>query len=149
MRANDLDNVVVPRDALVWEGLFGLYPDEKTKRLEARFRAKGKWDNAVDCYTINEMLARKIWDLTWRFNVQIELVTWWGPDFRRALEDRMDRENMPFSRIWSDNPLVLARRLAVMPDLRTIYDPDPEHQFLFGSKGRILSPDQYELLGAL
>lgn len=149
MKGNDLDNIVVPRDVVVWEGLLGLLPDQKVANMEAKFRAKEKWDKAVACYEMNEMLARKVWDLVWRFSYELDLLTYHGRHFALALEKRMEEEQMPFRRVWSEQPNILARRLMLQPDIRTIYDPDPSHQFTYGGKGRVLLPDQYDLLGAL
>lgn len=150
MKGNDLGNLVVPRDVLVWEGLLGLIPDKRVAMQEQKFRAKEKWEQAVACYDVNEMLARKVWDLVWRYSFEIDLLTYHGHEFAKALEDRMDRENMPFRRVWSEQPNVLARRLATMPDVRTIYDPFPDHQFLYGGKGRVLEPESaHYLFGAL
>lgn len=146
MKGNDLDNLVVPRDILVFEGLVGLIPDEKMARQEIKFREKEDWDEAVSCYDINELLARRVWDMVWRYSIEVDLLTYHGPGFASALEDRMERENLPFRRIFSELPSVLARRLATMVDVRTIYDPFPDHQFLYGSKGRILLPEKAHLL---
>lgn len=150
MRGNDLGNRIVPRDVLVWEGLLGLLPDERTRKQEAKFRSRRKWQQAVDLYQINEIMARKIWDLAWRFDVEVNLLTFLGPEFAEALEARViDRENLPLRHVWSERPDAFARSLAYQPDLRHVYDPDPAHQFLYGAKGRILSPDQAHLFGAL
>lgn len=141
MRGNDLSNRVVPRDVVVWEGLVGVIPDVKIAAQEAKFRKKSKWTRAVACYEINELLARKVWQVTWQGSLQLDLLTYHGPEFAEALEARMDRENMPFSRVWSEEPARLARSLATMVDIRTIYDPFPDHRFLYGGKGQILTPD--------
>ena len=135
---------------VVFEGLFGLLPDVKIKGIEAKFQKRGKWKEAVGCYEINELLARKVWDLVWRFSIELDLLTYLGYDFAEALKERMDNERMPFSRVYHEQPQRLARSLATQVDIRTIYDPDPSHQFLYGGKGRILTPtDAHLLLGAL
>jgi hypothetical protein len=150
VKGNDLGNSVVPRDALVWEGLLGLINDPRVAKQEKKFREKEQWDNAVACYEVNELLARKIWDLTWRWSMEIELLTYLGVEFAQSLEKRMEREDMPFRRVWFDKPNLLARRIATMPNLRTIYDPDPNHQFLYGHRGRIIAPENaHYLLGAM
>lgn len=134
----------------MFEGLLGLLPDEKIARQEERFRSKKKWAEAVDCYDINELLARKVWDLVWRYSFEIDLLTYHGPGFARALEKRMDDDDMPFRRVWSEQPNILARKIAIMPSVRTIYDPYPEHRFLYGGKGRIIEVDKaHHLLGAM
>jgi hypothetical protein len=150
MQGNDLSNFVVARDVLVFEGLLGLIPDAKVARQEAKFREKKRWAEALACYEINELLARKIWDMVWRYSLEIDLVTYHPPGFAKVLEERMDRENLPLRKVWSEEPNMLARRLATMPDIRTIYDPFPDHQFLYGGKGRIISPEQaHRLFGSM
>lgn len=140
MQGNDLGNQVVPRDILVWEGLLGLIPDPKVAALEAKYRKRKKWEQAVGCYEVNELLARKIWQVTWDINLEVDLVTHLGFDFALALQARMDRENMPFREVWAEDPNVLARSLILQPNFRTIYTANAEHQFTFGGKGRILDP---------
>lgn len=150
MKGNDLGNVVVPRDVLVFEGLLGLLPDEKIARQEEKFRRRKKWEDAVACYEINELLARKIWQVTWDYNLQVDLVTHIGREFATALEHRMEVESMPFRAVWYENPNVLARGLAVQPDIRTVYTANENHQFTFGKKGRIIHPTTAHLyFGAL
>jgi hypothetical protein len=150
VKGNDLANLVVPRDVLVWEGLLGLLPDPRTKVQEAKFRKRKRWAEAVACYQVHELLARKIWDLVWRYSLEIDLLTYHGHDFAKALEERMDAESMPVRRVFSEDPNVFARSLAYQPDVRTVYDPDPAHQFLYGGKGRILVPESAHILfGAL
>jgi hypothetical protein len=150
VKGNDLANEVVPRDVLVFEGLLGLIPDPKVARMEAKFRAKGKWVEAVSCFEINEMLARKVWDMVWRYSLEIDLLTYHPPGFATELEKRVERENLPFRRVWSEEPNMLARRLSTLVDIRTIYDPFPDHQFLYGGKGRIISPESaHALFGSM
>jgi hypothetical protein len=150
VKGNDLDNLVVPRDVLVWEGLLGLIPDRKVAMQEQKFRKRKKWEQAVACYTVNELLARKIWQLVWDRASELDLLTYHGIEFARALEERMDGESMPFRRVFSEEPNVYARSLAVQPDVRTVYDPFPDHQFLYGGKGRILAPETaHYMLGAM
>lgn len=150
MRGNDLSSRVLPRDVLVWEGLLGLLPDVKIRAQEARYRKKEKWAEAVACYEINELLARKVWDLVGRLTMELELLTYHGPEFAGALESRIEREALPFSRVWSEQPNRLDRSLALQMDIRTIYHADAEHRFLYGGKGRVLNPTTaHYYLGAM
>lgn len=149
MKGNDLGNWVVPRDVLVWEGLLGLLPDPKVQALEARYRRRRKWDKAVACYEINELLARKIWDMSWRTGIRVDLITHLGYEFAEALKDRIDVEGIPFQQIWFETPAQLERRLSTLVDIRTIYHPDISRPFAYGGKGRVLSPDNaHYLFGA-
>lgn len=140
MQGNDLGNHVTPRDALVFEGLLGLLPDPKIAGQEAKYRKRKKWAEAVGCYEVNELLARKIWQVVWDTSLQVDLVTHLGHDFAHALEDRMERESMPFKGVWHEDPNVLARGLIVQPDIRTIYTGIAANQFTYGGKGRVLDP---------
>lgn len=146
MQKGDLDNVVVPRDMLVFEGLLGVIPDPKIARIEAKLRDKKKWADAVACYETNELLARKIWQMVWDYSLEIDLVTYHPKGFAKELEKRMERENLPLRRVYSEEPNMLARRLVTMPYVRTIYDPFPDHQFLYGGKTRIIQPHNAHLL---
>ncbi len=149
MRDNDLSSFIVPRDVIVWEGLLGVIPDERTALREAKLRRRHKWGKALACYETNEMMARKIWDLVWRFSMEIDLLTYVSREFSLELQTRVDNENLPLRRVWFEPANLLARRLAVAPDIRTIYDPDPAHQFTYVGKGRVLMPGDYNMLGAL
>jgi hypothetical protein len=134
----------------VWEGLLGLLPDAKVAAVEAKFRRRKKWKQAVACYEINELLARKIWDLSWRINIRTDLITHLGFDFGEALKERIDVEGLPFQAVWAETPEQLERRLATMVDIRTIYHPFTDRQFAYGGKGRVLLPQTaHQLFGAL
>lgn len=149
MKGNDLGNAVVPRDVLVWEGLLGIIPDPKIAKQEQKFRERKRWVNAVALYEVNEILARQVWRMVWNTGMEIDLLTYHGHEFAHALEDRIERESLPFRRVWSEQPNILARNLIYQPDIRSIYDPFPDHQFLYGAKGRILLPEQGTLFGAM
>lgn len=140
MQGNDLGNQVTPRDALVWEGLLGLLPDVRIVGMEAKYRKKRKWREAVSCYQVNELLARKIWQVTWDTSLRVDLITHLGHDFAEALQERMEQESMPFQHVWHEDPNVLGRSLVLQPDIRTIYTGITDHQFTYGGKGRVLDP---------
>lgn len=150
MQGNDLGNTTVARDMLVFEGLLGVIPDAKVAKQEQKFRAKKRWDAAVGCFETNELLARKIWDMVWRYSLEIDLITYHPQGFADALAERMDRESLPIRRVYAEEPSLLARRLTTMPNVRTIYDPFPDHQFLYGAKGRIILPNNaHHLFGSM
>lgn len=149
MQGNDLANVVVPRDLVVWEGLLGVIHDPKVAAREAKFRQRQRWEKAVACYDLNEILARQISYLDWKHNLEIDVLTYHGDGFRDALEERVDRESLPVREVLSYDPDVLARLLPYEPRIRAIYDPFPDHAFRFGAKTRYLSPNDGNLFGAL
>lgn len=149
MQDNDIAKGVVARDVLVFEGLLGIFADDTAAARYARLSARGKWDKALACFSINEVLANQIWRVVWEYGVEIDLLTYQGKKFRDRLEVRMEAENFPFGRILYENPQVFARSLIYQPDIRSVYDPYPEHQFLYGGKGRIISSSQATQFGVL
>lgn len=138
MKHGDLSSRISPRILLVAEGaLIGLADDKMFDKWVARRR----WDKAVECWFINELMARQILYLYWKKDVNIELVTFIGQEFCDALRTRMERESIPVSMVWFTTPTILARRIAYMPDLSSIYDPDPDRWLLYGSKGRYIQKE--------
>ena len=83
-----------------------------------------------------------------RYNYTLDCVTWLPEDIAEYVEGWLEREGLPFSSFHHYEPVKLARRIATMPDVAAIYDPDPAHRFLFGGKGRILSPDSPNMMGS-
>lgn len=150
MQGGDISNLVVPRLVIVWDGLLGILP---SKTAEAKFdtymRFK-RYKRAINLYRINEPLAARIWDLTWRLNFSVDVVTFTGgDDFAEHVEKRIERENLPIGHVWFEEPHLLARSLAYRPDIAAVFDANPNHVFTYGSKGRIVSPSQPNLVGAL
>jgi hypothetical protein len=138
MKYGDLSSRISPRLLLVAEGaLIGLADDKQYDKWVARNR----WDKAMDCWFINEMMARQILYLYWKKDINIELVTFVSEEFCRELRQRMDREQLPVSNVWYTTPTLLARRIAYMPDLAYVYDPDPDRWLLYGSKGRYIQKE--------
>lgn len=140
MLGGDIDNTVVPRLVLVWEHLLGLLPDQRAEaKVRNRLRFK-RWQSACDVFVINEPLAHRIWDVTWRMNYSVDLITFIGPEFAEVVAKRIESEDLPIGHVKYENETQLARKLAHMPYVAAIYTPNPQHQFTFGAKGRVVSP---------
>lgn len=148
MEGGDISNLVVPRLVIVFENLLGLLPTKADEAKAAAYIRFGRWNRAARVFQINEALAARIWDVTWRLNYSVDVLTYVSPDFATAVAKRIDKEDLPVGNVWFDEPHLLARRLAYMPQVAAIYDPDPAHQFTYGSKGRIVSPVNPNLIGA-
>jgi hypothetical protein len=84
------------------------------------------------------MVRRILW-LFHKKDVHIEIVTYLGDEFAEALADWLDDEQVPVSRVWSTTPERLARGIAYMPDLHTVYDPEASRWLSYGSKGKYLT----------
>lgn len=148
MQGGDISNQVVPRLVIVFENLLGLLPTKTAEAKAASYLRFKRWNRAVNVYEINEGLARRIWDVTWRLDFSVDVITYVSEEFAEAVEKRLEREDLPIRSVWFTEPHLLARKLAYMPQVACIYDPDPHHVFTFGSKGRIISPADPNLIGA-
>ena len=148
MQGGDLSNELVPRVALVFENLVGVLPNASQVARFNAYRQIRSWKRAVGVFRVNEPLARQMWHVTWHLHHQLEVVTYLHPDAVEPVEVWIDEHDLPVHRVWYDDPNKLARRIATMPDLAAIFDPDPQHQLRFGRKGRIINPAQPDILRA-
>jgi len=142
MQHGDISNESAPRILLVFEGAVGFLPDIKVKDYQRAVR-RHAWDDAVSCWELSEPILRRILDLVLRRNLAVEVVTFISQPFADVLAARLDEEDVPVRRVWYSTPGRLSRRLAYMPDVAAVYDPDEAHVFTYGSKGRVLvDPNQ-------
>lgn len=142
MLKGDISNEVVARLVMVFEGLLGLFTDPKAQAKYDRAVKRGKWKEAADAFTINEIVAKHVWDLTWRRGYNLDIVTYLGVDFAEALQSKLERENLPVSRVYASTPTLFSRELAFRPDIAHVYDGDTSRVFTYGPKGTIVSPYQ-------
>jgi hypothetical protein len=134
MQGGDLSNEVAPRLLFVFENTIGTLP---SKTAEARERTAVKfhrWRTAVDCWMIPPRSHALLWDVAWRYNYRFDVVTYRPAGFARELEKRLGMD-VPVSSVFSSSPALLARKLAFMPDVRFVYDADPERVFTYGGRG--------------
>jgi hypothetical protein len=151
MQGGDLSNSVVPRLVIVWDNLLGVLPSKPAEAKFSTYIRFKRWKKAVSLFEINEGMARQIWDLTWRKNFAVDLVTFTaGDDFAEALRERIeDREQLPIGHVWFEEPNNLSRSLAYRPDIACVIHANPHHQLTFGSKGRFISATTPSLLGVI
>ena len=150
MQGGDISNQVVARIVIVWDNLLGVLPSKAAEAKFATFMRFKRWKKAVNLYEVNESVARQIWDLTWRKDFAVDVVTHLGgDDFAEALEQRLDREGLPVGHVWFEDPNSLARSLAYRPSVACVITANPDHQLTFGSKGRIVSASGPNLLRAI
>jgi hypothetical protein len=148
MQDGDLANDLVPRFVLVFEHLVGVVPGSLMRvRYESWVRTK-RWKRAVNEMVVNDLLAKQMWHVTWHLNYQLEVVTYLHADAVEPVQQWVDDQDLPVHRVWYAAPNKLARKIATMPDLAVIFDPDPAHQLTYGRKGRIINPAQPDLLKA-
>lgn len=147
MQGGDISNEVTPRLLMVFEGLIGLLPTPRSRTVESLCRKARQWGMAVNAYEINEGMAKAINDAVWRRHQQIDVVTFLGEGFADAVAARLEEEQFPIGHVMATTSEKLARRIATMPDVFAVYDPDPTHRFRYGGKGRFLSPHEINSLG--
>lgn len=149
MEGGDISNRVAPRLLIVFENLLGLLPSKADQAKVSSYLKFKRWKRAADVFVLNDMLAARIWDVTWRLDYSVDVLTYIGPEFRAALEERINDEwDLPIGHVLFERPENLARKLAYMAHVAAIYDPNPSHQFTYGSRSRIISAANPDLVGA-
>jgi hypothetical protein len=146
MRRGELSNEVLPRVYLVFEGLLGSIPDAKTSVLEKVARKRKKWEQVADCYKLNTPTSGGMRDLYWRHRFRIDVITFIDPAFVSPLRNKLDSKNLLFGDVhYYDMPDLLTD-LIYDQSILMVLDADPAHTLTYGSKGRICSPSQLDLL---
>lgn len=137
MRNGDLSNKVSPRIVLVFEGALGLCSDIKKHDKAMK---KGQWEKAIDYWDLNELCARRLLWLYHQKDINISIVTFFGQYFATELNYWLNDHQIPVHEIlYYDDPAQLGRKIAYMPDLAMVYDPEPTRWLMYGGKGRFLS----------
>lgn len=145
MQGNDLGNTPTPRIVICFENALGYLPDRSRDRWR-EMKAARDWDGMARLFELDQMLLRKITDLTYRFSVSVDVVTYCGPEpLADALARLLDRENVPVRYVFSSTPERMARRTSYEPDIIAIYDANEEHALAYGRKGVYLT--RYQQLG--
>ncbi|MFI6495915.1 hypothetical protein [Nonomuraea typhae] len=147
MQKGDISSEIVPRILIEFEGLLA-HPQEQVPEpggfLDRVFvrvkKPKIAWD-------LDDLVVKVMWDLTWRFSQEIDVITKQGEVFARDLADRLEVEQVPARRIWDYQPRRLARQLASMPYIAAVYTGEREHAMLYGSRGRLVTPATITQIG--
>lgn len=148
MQGGDLANDLVPRLVLVFENLVAVIPNSLNRVAYESFVRTKRWHRAFNLLAVNDPLARQMWHITWHLGYQLEVVTYLSEKAVEPAQQWIDEKDLPVHRVWYADPNKLARKIATMPDLAAIFDPDPAHQLTYGKKGRIINPAQPDLLNA-
>ena len=146
MKGNDISNSVVPRLLVVFEGLLG-FKDDPSTVTKIRRRLGRKDIVTTEDWQMNEPMMHAVWDMVWRRGYTVDVVTFLGDEFATALTERFDDEGLPIGRVLSTKPNLLARKLAYMPDVAAVYDPEPSRRFTYGSKGVPMDPSRPDFFG--
>jgi hypothetical protein len=142
MKNGDLSNTVAPRIIVVYEGAVAYLPSEKVPEYEKALK-KENWKVIAGLFSFNGPVLDRILYLTWKKNYNISIVTWFPQAIVEHIEAALDNLSIPVRSVFSSSPEDLARLLPYNPDVVCVYDPVPEHIFMFGSKGFVLTdPNQ-------
>lgn len=140
MKDGDISGVSAPRMLVVFEGILGELLPENVKQWNKHVKQK-QWERAVRSWTFSPLGLAKVLDLTRRQSVNLEVITYAGPEeFAETLETYLvEEENMPIRRVLASTPARTARRATFATDITGVYDTDPRRVLTYGGKGRHLT----------
>jgi hypothetical protein len=145
VQGGDISNGFQPCLLVVFEGLLGLPPKQEARKRRWKLRKPTVRETVAE-YEINTLLLAQIR----RTPYPVEVVTFEGPEFAEAVEERLDGLHALVRRVWATTPNELARIHITHPDVAAIYDPDYYRALLtYGTKGRHLPPASAPRLGEL
>lgn len=70
----------------------------------------------------------------WKKDYNVGIVTWYNEDMADVIADYLADNSIIVNGVTAWQPKMLAHELVNRPDIITIYDADPKHVLLFGSK---------------
>lgn len=143
MLKGDISNAVRPRVLLVFEGALGFIDGPAVDEFNARAK-ESLWGTAWEQWTLNPMMAHKIWDVVKRQAIQVSIVTLLIPqEFCDAAADGLqtlvDAHGLPISEVIASPVNRLVRELPFMPDVAAVYDANAETAGMYGRKGVLLT----------
>ncbi|HET7110134.1 MAG TPA: hypothetical protein VFI41_04640 [Gemmatimonadales bacterium] len=126
---------MAPRLLFVFENTVATLPSKAAEAREKAALKLRRWTTAVNQWEIPERAYALLWDVSWRYNYRFDIVTYRPACFGKALKLRLDDEGLPVGNVWASSPIMLAKKLAFMPDVRYVYDADPQRIFTYGGRG--------------
>lgn len=145
VRNGDLSNGYAPRFVFVWENLVAQCENTSVEAVAVRLH---RWKYAVGLWTVNTHIRKCLWDIAFRQDYRLDLLTFRPEGFAEALRGKLDYEGLPFSNVLCSTPAIFARKLAFLPDVRAVFDADTSHRFFYGGRGRIVAdPNQFSTWG--
>jgi hypothetical protein len=105
--------------------------------MEARSCKKNHWGDAVNRWELNPHGVAVIWDYWQRYDLRCDLIVTQRPQgFADAVQERMERENVPIRYTGAMEAAKLGRRLVYMPDVLHVVYATPDLQWMFGTRGK-------------
>ena len=149
MQGGDLSNRVEPRLLVVFEGLLGIHADARARAKYSMAMKIHRYGTAIRTFTLNEQLQKVIWDVTWRYDYAVDVVTFLDERLADPLIEYLDEQGLPVGRVWYSDKMLLARSLNYRPDVAGVFYPDQADRFTFGGKGYATDPRNPVLIGVL
>lgn len=139
MLKGNLSNVVQPRVLLVFEGALGFISGSAVEDFNL-LASRGRWLEAWSLWEVNDLMARKIWDVTRRQNINVALCTYISDSEGAAsgLQAWADEARLPIGECIAMATEKFARELSYMADVACVYDATAQTAAMLGSKGRLL-----------
>lgn len=135
MQGGDLSNAVPMRWLITWEEAIVRLPERSAGGYRAWVRL-GQWRRALDCWVTSRQAVTVLTDLAIRQNRQFDVVSHLAPGnerFRAALEERLERDGIPASRVESATRDEMQQEMAHRPDIVAVVHGGP--LFAYGARG--------------
>lgn len=139
MEHGDISNELPPRMLFVFEGLVAYCDQPRQEQASVKLR---RWKRAANLWEYDSLILKHLWDLQFRRNFRLDCITFKGEPFGEALQEKFDRDYVPFSNVYAMNEAQLQRRLASMIDVVRVFDPIPIRALAWGRKGEYVNSAQ-------
>jgi hypothetical protein len=146
MQANDLSNASSPVVYVVWEGLIATTGDARRFGWYLRTHRPAK---ALAVYETHTRAVVAMWQVMRRGAFRFGVVTFLPAPVAALLGERLDQDHVPYAELIATTPEEFSRRMAFMPWLAAVIDPDASRLLLYGSYGRHVPPEHAEMIGWL
>lgn len=139
MQGNDLANTPAPRIVLVAEGAL-MFCDAANQKKSERAMERRRWAEALEYWHVNDMMATRLWDLAMTVDLNLDVVTFLGPDsFAEELARWLAREELPVRTVFASTPSILGRAATFRKDIIRVYTPFRDQALTYGPKGRVIT----------
>lgn len=138
MLRGDISGQLPPRWLFVWEGVVATLPPDREAPFKLAVRLR-QWKRAVAQYETHPHVAKVLNDLFWRRDYRFDVVTFLGPQYEQPIQDRLDRESLPFSNVWAVDERTLTQRLTFMLDVQYVVHADPARHLTYGPRGLLVT----------
>lgn len=127
MQGGDLDNAVIPRIYIVWEGTIARRPERPS--LVSRVLSRRS------VYEVDDAVRVHLWDNWTRLNVRFDAVTF--DHDADEIQAVIDRENLPINSTWRfDSREEFVQQLPFMPWVSHVIDH--ERPLAYGGRAATL-----------